>query len=308
MDLEILIQQSGLLKSKPTFATLQKFLGAGYVGGVGPFFTFQKTPDPPDENGAASYMIYGKGSYIGRGFFLHTGYTDTCCRLSTMLPTTGHDLKTMAAVADVLASNLGGKLMAVENGQPAPWPGLGAWYAQAQELNMQHLRALSVATGDVAVSGVKFPVYLPESLRKRIGPITDNASEMYFTAYLADMQANNYAYLLPKFRRSIATGKPIVLYTLENNIPTIIPKQPFIPLADALPENEAVEEWWLVMKNTPGGVLGRIPYADFLAQLHEEDCAEYDEKHMLLRGFSPVRMKQLIQQPGAQAVFEDAPY
>lgn len=296
MAFSLFIKQSGLFKKKLDAAELRKQLGgAVHVGGIGNFSIFADEPDPPAENGDVAFMLYGRTGPIGRGFTLHAQGGFATVELCCPLPTTTHDLQDFFLVAGLLAKYFGAKELYTEDGGAIHQAALTARFAELREENGHLLKNFVAGRKDgLAVAGVFMPLYLPESLCRHIEGVPPENAEVFFSAYLDEKQGSDYYYMKPLFYHK-EDGTPFAGYALTESVPSIIPRQPFVPYPPSPVQEAEVSEWLLVMVAQQGGSIGRLPYQNFIERLEPGEYQDFDDKHYLLKGLSQRRMRAILE-------------
>lgn len=289
----ILKNQGPLVKNAGELETLlRQFSNALQFGGIGPFFSFSSPPPAALPGNDTGYMVQGKSSPPGRGFkmVVQAGYT--AVELSSPLPTTIHDLQDMFTFAGTLANRLNIDTIENSQGDSLPRAGLPALFTQMAGENHQILMDKAKAQTEMAVTGIRYPIYLPESLRQRIISMPLGIGEKYFSAYLGEKQTNQYPFLWPAFstEEGITTG----VFRLPEEVYHIVQVQPFVPVTIGPPPVETVDRWEIELVTANGTLVGRMAYEEFTARLQDKEWTEFDEKYKLLRGLTERRMQQIL--------------
>ncbi|MDL2327408.1 DUF4299 domain-containing protein [Ruminococcaceae bacterium OttesenSCG-928-A11] len=291
-------QKSTLFRTRLDLDTLRKHFGATYhIGSARTFFTYSDAPPTPGPAGEVTYMVYGGGSQLGRGFFVVCDQADTY-EVTTPLPTTNHDLENLFAFAEALAALLDVRELEADHGRTVPRAGLAALFAEVRGQNAEVLRTFATTQKEPVVSGVRMPFYLTEALCRRIASVPPASGELYLSSYLAEKQALVNGWLSPVFAQN-AQGENTGTYTLIEDTPSVIPKEPFVPAGVAQPFGGApVQRWQLVLAPRNGPPLGTVPYTELTAFLEDHDLLKaFDERHWLIRGLSLKRMTDLANGP-----------
>lgn len=292
----IIQQKGGLFKSTPNLAVFQKQFG-GFLqfGGIGSFGQFLPQPGPPAENREAEYMLYSKESPLGRGFYLYIDKGFTRFEITTPLPTTRHDLEDMFAFAGALAKHLRGNELSDHTGtfNRAYLPTI---FSSVLESNLDLLYQAVVAKKDFHVSGVQYPLWIPETLVTRMQNVPPVNGEQYFSAYLSEKQNFIYTYLAPELTIDEETQQPVARYTIQEAVPYIMPREPFIPSEAGPFAQDDISRWEIVFKRLSSGVpIGTISYQDCLDRMIRAEKQEHDEKHFIMSGLSLPRIKEIIE-------------
>ncbi len=277
------------------FAGLQNLVAlVCHVGSVGPNFSFSEAAVQPAENGECAYMMYGKREPLGRGFCLFVRPDYSQFRLVTPLPTTGHDLDDFFAVAGLLGRHLGQAEFLTEERQRFPVDGMDVFRNEMKSDNCMMVKDFADERPGFAVSGVKYPLHMAGCFCEQLAQMDPPAAEKAFSQLLAEKQ-KDYYYLNPNFYRNTDTGETIAIYALNEEVDSLIPKEPFIPYGEGPFGEETVGSWQvaLIQNSAQPQVAGTLSYECFLAALHSDEKEDFDEMHYLLRGLSPARMRQL---------------
>ncbi len=289
-------QKSSLFKTKPDIAMLSKQLGGfAHIGGIDDFYIFRPEAKPPSTAGA-EYMLYGSSSSYGRGFYLYIDKTYAEFKLVCPLPTTTHDLEDYFTALGTLAKFLGVREVQHEDGRSAPQAALPTMFAEAKAANFEQLRSTAVAKTDgFTVSGVKMPLFIPAAVCERIAAVPAEAGEKYFAAYLAEKQLGDYYYMKPRFFTN-DSGEAIVGYALTEDVPSIIPKRPFIPYGpNPFSVDVPAENWLISFVPQKIEALGTLNYTTFLSRLTDKEKKEFDDNHYLIMGLRLPRMQAILQ-------------
>ncbi|MGD9559370.1 MAG: DUF4299 family protein [Oscillospiraceae bacterium] len=297
MSVTFTVSQGGkLMKTKPSLAFLQKKFGSAYqIGGIGPALNFQAKPGAAPDGCEAAYMVYSAAdNRLGRGFTLFVDKGYSAFRLESPVPTTIHDLEDMVAFAGILAGLVEvdrvhcGELGAVRAA------GLARVFPAVRAANCAILKSYAIDRPGFMVSGVLYPLKIPESLCRRMADLPAENGALYFADYLAEKQWPARAYLAPTFHRNAADGTVAGTYTLLEDTAFVIPKTPFIPF-DASPfAGEAVATWAVELLSNHLGVIGSMGYEGFLSRLDAREVTDFDELHYLLRALPLQRMRALL--------------
>lgn len=288
-------QKSGIFKNTPDFATLKRnFSGSLYWGGTGRYLQFQDEPGQPGEGLLASYMLYGRGSPLGRGFFLDIAEDYARFEVTTPLPTTAHDLVDMFAFAEQLAKYLGVKEVSDKFGS-YPRAALPSLYPDVLQKNLDTLKSHAISRPGFSVSGVRFPVQVSSRVCGRIAGVPLQGGEKFFSALLDETQRVDWNYLLPDFYREEATGDTMGRYSIEEGRGVVIPKTPYVPFGP-IPFGEGqVAGWVAALVSSRLGTLGALPYGVFLERLTSGEKSDLDERHYLMRPLSLPRLQEILE-------------
>ncbi len=275
-------------------ASLQKQFGSlVHVGGLGRFFEFEAQAAPAGDTLEAAYLLYGKKGLIGRGFYLYIEKGYTALEVTTPMPTTAHDLEDMFTFTGMLASYVAAKEVRDTSGTypRAALPSLFTDIAK-NNLNMLHYQAANQP--GFTVSGVRFPLLIPESVCGRIAGVPPLNGERFFAAYLDDKQRLRTEYLRPSFYRG-ADGAPRGRYEIADGRAYIAPKYAFVPYGPVPFDGEPLVGWQAVLLSEQAGVLGTLPYETFMERLNAAEQQIFDDKYIILNALSPRRMQEILE-------------
>lgn len=293
MSLKLTLDQGGHLTRKAVdHGALQGLCGPDFcLGSLGQNYAFSAEAPQPGEDGGTTYVLYGAGKPLGRGFVVAVAPGEDTVDLISPLPTTGHDLDDAFAFAVRLAAHLGVGI-ATEEGEVLPPAGVDAFRDVRKLDNCLMIKDFAEERPGFAVSGVKYPLHMTAEFCGRLAGLDPQAAEKAFSEVLARRQAADHYYMYPNYYRSTETGRPMGLYALNDGVDSIIPKEPFIPYGAGPFEGTPVDTWQVVL--THGGeVLATLPYAAFLAALRPEETQDYDDVHLLLKALPAARLRQL---------------
>ncbi len=288
-------QKNGLFKHSLTFAQLQKQFGGSFrIGGIGPFFGFEPTPQKPDDNHEASYMLHGLNTALGRGFYLFVGKKFSSYELIIPLPTTKDDLQDMFSFAGTLAHYLEADTVEDSRGERISRAGLFVLYPHIAQHNAEVLKSYATVHDDFSVSGIKYPLKVPATLCKRMASAPPEHAERFFAAWLSETQAVDYVYMKP-FLCYNEHKEPCAFYTLHEGDITIIPKKPFLPYGPNPFSVPFPSLCYVEIMSASIGLLGIITYDEFLSRLNEDELKEFDDEHYILRTVYLRRLQELAE-------------
>ena len=289
-------QKGGILKNTPDFAALKRhFSGSLYWGGMGRYLQFQDEPGQPGEGMRASYMLYGKGSPLGRGFFLDIAEDFDRFEVTTPLPTTAHDLVDMFVFAEQLAKYLGVKEVSDKFGS-YPRAAMPSLYPDVLQKNLDTLKSHAISRPGFSVSGVRFPVQVGNQVCARIAGVPLQGGEKFFSALLDEKQRVDWSYLLPDFYQEEATGDTMGRYSIEEECGVVIPKTPYVPYGPTPFGKAQVTGWMAALVSSRLGTLGALPYAVFLERLTDGEKSDLDDRHYLMRPLSLPRLQEILEE------------
>ncbi len=289
MSFSFTIKQAGASKLD-TPALFKQFSPAFFMGTPSQFSAYIPlgAHTSPTES---TLFLYGHSSPPGRGFLLHIDESRTLFTIETPLPTTSHDLEDFFAFAGMLARFLGANELQPSEGPMVSRGGAVALFSAVAVRNQNELQKLC-SSENAVVSSVLFPLWLPESLRRRICSLPAQNCEIFFSNYLSDKQARSFTYIEPHFSQD-EEGNVKASYFLESDMPSIIPKEAFVPYGPAPFEGAPITEWTLTLTDN-GQTIGTVAYSAFLEYLDARDVTDFDDKHSILRPLSLRRLQELV--------------
>ena len=289
-------QKNGNFKTTPDYAALQKqFTGVVKIGGIGRYFDFEPKPGPPEENWQAAYMLYGVGSPLGRGFYLYVEKDYASFEIATALPTTTHDLEDMFIFAEQLAKFLGQKEVHDSSGT-YPRAFLPKLYPEVLKNNLEMLKSQAISRPGFTVSGVRYPVQIPNLMCGRIAGVPLQNAAQFFSACLEDKQRLDVEYLKPTFYRDEATGEARGRYDIREDTGYILPRHPFIPYGPSPFAGEEITGWQMSLVSTQLGPLGTLPPGVFLERLTKHEQRDFDERHIVMLPLRLQRLQQILEE------------
>lgn len=294
MQISLIIKkQEPLLKSAEQLVTLlTRFSGAVQIGGIGPFLSFAHTLPAINPEAETGYLVQGKKSPPGRGFAMYVAKGFEAVRLESPLPTATHDLEDMFTFAATLARRLEVDQLENSSGQILPRAALPALFSEVAKMNFEALFKGASSGQPFAVTGVRFPVYLPANLVERMLTMPPEPGEKFFSAYLGEVQSNQYPYLWPQFS---GEGQAVeALYRLPAETYHIVPREAFLPVGPLPFKFDKVAQWEIELVGENGLSLGRLAYGSFIKRLLKKEVTDFDTRHLLLRGLDQKRMRQIL--------------
>ncbi|MCL2633856.1 MAG: DUF4299 domain-containing protein [Oscillospiraceae bacterium] len=109
-----------------------------------------------------------------------------------------------------------------------------------------------------------------------------------FRDYMHEKQSIDAYYAVPRFY-GIDNNKIMGVYTVTEDVVSIVPKEPYLPFGVEL----EVDEWEVCLfSQTRNGIVGNCKYEDFISSVIE--FSEYDSTHIVFKGLSLDKIDEII--------------
>lgn len=289
MSVDILIRQKKIFKNKLDLAFLQKLCGEqGLQYGVpNQALVLDEYQGGADIAGTV-FSVYDP-KRIGRGFSFEVAENRQDCKLYLNIPCTAEDVASCYRFVQNAAGALGAKKIE-QDGNAYPVAELSGYRDDVARWNQSVLHEFAGRSagedGPMTVFGAVYPVTPDLAFYQKLLALAPGEAVRCYGEYLHETQNHDYYYAKPSFFKidGVVTG----MYALTQDVPSVFPLQPEIPVFSGTGLKKEDVGRWLVrfgaIRENGGGFddLGQLDFGVFAEKIDLAAKPRFDGRHVVI--------------------------
>jgi len=176
-----------------------------------------------------------------------------------------------------------------QDGNIMPVSEIPAQRQSMKEFNIKALNGMCDKNETLTFFCAMYPLNLTDEEKARFA-VAENLDS--FRDYMHEKQSIDAYYAVPRFYK-VDNDKIMGVYTITEDVVSIVPKAPYLPFGVEL----EVDEWVVYLASeTRDGIVGRCNYEDFISNVTE--FSQYDSTHIIFDGFSLEKIDEIVEKHG----------